>query len=104
MPRTGFALALASFVLAACGGASGTGPAKPGEGKKAKGVAAAALPYKILSGRGGAEIAETDFLSKVQGARAVCLGESHSNPHHHWVQLHVVDKGSSDGKALAHSA
>jgi uncharacterized iron-regulated protein len=37
-------------------------------------------------------------LAKIKAARAVCLGESHSNPHHHWVQLQIVDKGGHGGK------
>ncbi len=30
------------------------------------------------------------FWTALAGARAVCVGEEHTNPHHHWVQLEVV--------------
>lgn len=59
------------------------------------GIESANLPYRILQARGGAEVSEADLYSKLGAARAVCIGESHSNPHHHWAQLHVIDKASA---------
>ena len=51
---------------------------------------AAAMPYRILAVPGGAELSWDEFLAEVGGASAVCLGERHDNPHHHWAQLEVV--------------
>jgi uncharacterized iron-regulated protein len=101
MQTTGFGLAVASLLAVACGGgASGSKSTTP-QGKQAGGIAAAGLPYKILRARGGGEVEESQFLSEVRAARAVCLGESHSNPHHHWVQLQLVDRGAAPGKPHA---
>lgn len=89
MVRTSFALAL----LVACGGkyggtaASSTSPKAP-SGKR--GIEAAGLPYSILDARTGHEVDKAAFWDKVDASRVVCVGEDHSNPHHHWVQLEVM--------------
>lgn len=81
-----------TFVLAlvatACGGKY---PAtqKPGGDLGKAGLDAAALPYEILE-RKGTQIQEPAFWDRVAKAKAVCVGEEHPNPHHHWVQLQVV--------------
>jgi uncharacterized iron-regulated protein len=51
----------------------------------------AALPFRILRAHGGAEVAEADFFAELAAADAVCLGEEHNNPHHHWMQLMVLE-------------
>lgn len=89
VPAAAFALALAALPALGCGGA-GKGPAP-------RGVAAAALPYRILRARGGSEIPEDTFYAELRQARAVCIGESHSNPHHHWSQLHIIDRTGASG-------
>ncbi len=50
----------------------------------------AALPYEILDARTGRVVDRATFWAAVASARAVCVGEEHSNPHHHWFQLEVV--------------
>ncbi len=89
----------ALFVLvaaAACGGRGaypGGTPAKPAQpaaaAAGARGVEASGLPYHVLD-RGGHELAEDAFWKALGAARVVCVGEEHPNPHHHWVQLQVV--------------
>ncbi len=54
-------------------------------------VAAAALPFAIVDGRTGRAVTTDDFWRRLGEARAVCVGEEHPNPHHHWAQLTVVD-------------
>ena len=54
------------------------------------GVAAAGLPYQILDGRTGSVISEEKFWAVLAKSPAICVGEEHPNPHHHWAQLHVV--------------
>ena len=54
------------------------------------GIEAAALPYQIVDARTGKSVDEPAFWDRLAGARAVCVGEDHPNPHHHWMQLHVV--------------
>jgi len=88
--------ALCVLVLAAgCGGRypGSTQPgARPAAGAPRGGIANAALPYVVLDGRTGRQLEEAAFWPRLAQARAVCVGEEHPNPHHHWVQLHVVQK------------
>lgn len=79
-------------ILAACAGRyGGVPPAAPVPANVAKrGIEAAALPYQILDARTGHQLDEAAFWSRLAAQRAVCVGEEHTNPHHHWVQLEVV--------------
>jgi uncharacterized iron-regulated protein len=76
-------------VATACGGASAGGTRGQPE---ARGVEAAALPYRVLRASGGQEISWEVFLSELDRAGAVCVGENHRNPHDHWAQLHLLDQ------------
>ncbi len=81
-------LALLAFA-AACGGSyGGKPPAAPAP--PPRGIESAALPYQILDERTGHDVAEAAFWQKLASERAVCVGEEHKNPHHHWFQLQVV--------------
>jgi uncharacterized iron-regulated protein len=82
----GAVLALA-MVLAGCPGRYGGAPV---ERPKSGGIEAAALPYQVVDARTGRSVDEPAFWARLAEARAVCLGEEHRNPHHHWMQLHVV--------------
>jgi uncharacterized iron-regulated protein len=82
---------LALLLLAACGGKYPKA-AGGGDGELPRGVEAAKLPYSIVDGRTGSAVAEADFWAALGGARVVCVGEEHSNPHHHWAQLEIVDR------------
>ncbi|HET9622822.1 MAG TPA: ChaN family lipoprotein, partial [Kofleriaceae bacterium] len=81
------ALAVAAFSTA-CGGTYGG--AQVEHPRAARGIEAAALPYQVVNARTGQALDEPAFWARVAAARAVCIGEEHSNPHHHWLQLHVV--------------
>src|SRR5277367_1319909 len=74
--------------VAGCGGAYGAQPTAhaPASG----GIEAAALPYAIVDARTGHAIETAAFWTKLATERAVCVGEEHSNPHHHWVELEVA--------------
>jgi len=82
--------------IAACGGgarypAGTTTPTGPGAAAIPKGgIENAALPYQLLEARTGRAVDEPAFWTRVSKARAVCIGEEHPNPHHHWAQLHAV--------------
>src|SRR5687767_11632916 len=79
------------MIVAACGGKYGgttTTPAQPAVAPKG-GLDAAALPFEVLERR-GTQVDEAAFFTRISKARAVCVGEEHPNPHHHWMQLHVV--------------
>jgi uncharacterized iron-regulated protein len=83
-------------VLGACGGRYGGGgdtTPKPATGSKMTGtLEMAGLPYHVLDGRSGRQVEEAAFWARLQRARAVCVGEDHPNPHHHWIQLRVVQE------------
>jgi len=92
------------LIFAACGGKYGgattptAGPAVPKGG-----IVAAALPYHVLDGRTGREVDRAAFWTKLGASHAVCVGEEHPNPHHHWVQYEVmsqVSKGPAAPLAL----
>jgi uncharacterized iron-regulated protein len=72
-----------------CAGRYGGKPvdhAKPPSG----GIEAAALPYQVLDARTGHQIDTAAFWTQLGQQRAVCIGEEHTNPHHHWAQLEIV--------------
>jgi uncharacterized iron-regulated protein len=75
-----------------CAGTSSSGAREPAAAHGTRGVRAAALPYRILRARGGSEVSEADLLAALAGARAVCIGEHHPNPHDHWAQLHLLEQ------------
>lgn len=88
------ALCALALALTACGGRyGGTSVAKPGSGDGATmkgGIEAAALPYQVVDARTGRQVDDAAFWGRVATARAVCVGEDHNNPHHHWLQLEVM--------------
>src|SRR5688572_19731961 len=96
-------LLVLTALLVGCGGNYPKAASTPSSGDHApRGVAAAALPYAIVDGRTGSAVAEADFWAALGGARVVCVGEEHSNPHHHWAQLTIVQKvGDARKQGLA---
>jgi len=85
--RSSAVLVLAA--AAACGGRyGGGGPERPQPGRR--GIEAAALPYQVVDARTGKSVDEAAFWDRLAASHAVCIGEEHPNPHHHWMQLHVV--------------
>lgn len=122
-PRIAGTLGALVIVLAmAAGGAAGCGGRYPGSARPGGspggsggggaasvmgqgGIEAAALAYVVLDGRTGRQLEEAAFWPRLARARAVCIGEEHPNPHHHWMQLHAVRKligslGKEDTLAL----
>ncbi len=87
-----FRALLVALTLAACGGATypkGT-TAPKGPDLPKGGIENAALPYQLLEARTGRSVDESAFWDRLSKARAVCVGEEHPNPHHHWAQLLTV--------------
>ena len=89
--------------LAACGGHYGGTTAPRADAAKSgkRGVEAAALPMSVLDARTGHQIADAAFWDQLGRARAVCVGEEHPNPHHHWVQLEIVRRMAKQWPRLA---
>ncbi|MBK9033743.1 MAG: ChaN family lipoprotein [Myxococcales bacterium] len=54
-------------------------------------LADAALPFAIVDGHTGRAVTPEAFWAALTAARAVCAGEEHPNPHHHWAQLTIVE-------------
>jgi uncharacterized iron-regulated protein len=83
-----------SFLLAfliACGGQYGAHRGGSPETPTAtRGIAAAELPTSFLDARTGRQIDAAAFWTAIEGAQVVCVGEEHTNPHHHWFQLEVT--------------
>src|SRR5262249_4232926 len=94
MHTRGFTLSFAgivSCVLMLLGAACAHGAAGAGAHGGKRGIERAALPFRVLRAKGGQEVSLDAFLEELGGARAVCLGEEHPNPHDHWLQLHLLD-------------
>jgi uncharacterized iron-regulated protein len=73
-----------------CGGRYGApAPARPAAPPPG-GIEAAGLPFDVLDARTGRQLDEATLWRTLATKRAVCVGEDHSNPHHHWVELQVV--------------
>jgi uncharacterized iron-regulated protein len=82
--------AMLAFVMGCAGHYGGTPAGHPTKALGAgPGIAAAGLPFEILD-RGGHGVDATAFWGQLAQASAVCVGEEHPNPHHHWMQLEVV--------------
>ena len=66
-------------------------------------IAKAAMPFKVLRTRGGTEIAAETFFDELASTAAICVGETHPNPHHHWAQLQVLEELAkrSNGRNIA---
>ena len=77
------------MTAAGCGGRYGGAAVERPRAAKG-GIEAAALPYQIIDARTGKSVDAPAFWTRLAGARAVCVGEEHRNPHHHWMQLQVV--------------
>jgi uncharacterized iron-regulated protein len=86
--------ALAIVMVAACGGTYGGQPPEHPKAEAAakphRGIEDAALPYTVLDAKTGHQVETNAFWAKLATERAVCVGEEHKNPHHHWVELEVM--------------
>jgi len=83
------ALGALAVVVLGCGGRYGGAPQAP-KAPPPGGIESAALPFQVLDARTGRQIETSAFWDQLGNARAICVGEDHSNPHHHWVQLEIV--------------
>ncbi len=82
----------ASFGLSACAAgqrASRSGPALPDPGPLAEGWL---LPARYYSGQTKAEVSAPQMFARLKEARVVYVSENHRSPHHHAVQLKVIDQ------------
>jgi uncharacterized iron-regulated protein len=81
------------LVIGGCGGAypGAHTPANAAGSATKGGLENAGLPYHVLD-RTGHQLDEAAFWQQLAAARVVCVGEEHTNPHHHWVQLQVVKR------------
>src|SRR4051812_40751546 len=76
-----------------CAGSYGGKPrhAKTAAAKTPLGsIETAALAYSIVDARTGRQVDTAVFWTQLGQARAVCVGEDHSEVHHHWAQLEIT--------------
>jgi len=73
----------------------------PPQAAEAQGVAVekAGLPFTILDTKTGRSIPPEQFYDQLATNDAICIGETHTNPHHHWAQLHLLDRLSERASA-----
>ncbi len=90
---------LAALSLSACASSGTKASTTPNKTNKIVDIRKAAMPFKLLIADGGKEIATDKMFAKLANAQAVCIGESHPNPHHHWAQLQLFDRLSKQNKA-----
>jgi len=62
-------------------------------------VEKSALPFSVLVARGGREVEPEFFYDQLSMAQVVCIGEQHTDPHHHWAQLHLLHELSKRQQA-----
>jgi len=84
------AVLVLALAVVGCAGRYGGAPVEKPAAPAGRGIEGAALPYQIVDARTGKSVDEAAFWTRLAAARAVCVGEEHPNPHHHWLQLHVV--------------
>ncbi|HET6611169.1 MAG TPA: ChaN family lipoprotein [Kofleriaceae bacterium] len=87
---------VAAVAMVGCAHARAPGPAAPAPAS-GDDLTAAALPYAVLEARGGREVEPAAFFAALSGAAAVCLGEKHPSPHHHWAQREILDHLAAAG-------
>ncbi len=68
-------------------------------------VMRAALPFYGLRFEDGAQLSPEGLAEELADADAICIGESHDNPHHHYAQLALLQQllrlGRAGGRELA---
>lgn len=79
--------------MIACGGGSKGADTTPdtSHDKPTIAVEAARLPFVVYD-RDGRTVGAAAMYQSLSEARVVCVGEQHTDPHHHWVQLRVLDE------------
>jgi uncharacterized iron-regulated protein len=77
-------------LVAACGGTYGPAAEVHAPKSTEVDITRAKLPYSIVDARTGHAVDTAAFWAKLATERAVCVGEEHSNPHNHWVELEVA--------------
>ena len=55
-------------------------------------VARSALPFRALRTQRSELLATVEFFDELAEQDAICIGEQHDNPHHHFAQLYVVQE------------
>ena len=100
-------------VLAGCRGAATPQEPKAPAGPQPHGhapvppdvVERAALPYYAVRTRDGQRLDARELADRLSEADAVCFGEEHDNPHHHYAQLevlgHLIDRAPAAGREVA---
>jgi uncharacterized iron-regulated protein len=69
-----------------------TAPAEPPHHHGEKGAhEPIALPHRVVDGASGGELDGARLAERLRAARVIYVGEEHPNPHHHAVELEVLE-------------
>jgi uncharacterized iron-regulated protein len=109
---------MACLAALACGGGSGAANAPPSTPASASAlptapskreplppdiVARSALPLHVLAGREA--VIEPELWERMASSRAICLGERHDSPQHHYAQRRAIEelaaRSATAGRSLA---
>jgi uncharacterized iron-regulated protein len=60
-----------------------------------------ALPYHLVDGETGKPLDDAAFDQRLQAARVIYVGEEHPNPHHHAVEIAVLERAAGLDPSLA---
>ena len=80
--------ALVGLVCTACGGVQRSNQAR--SRSASVDIESAGMPWRVVGARDGRELSKSVFYERLAEVDAVCIGETHDNPHHHWAQLQIV--------------
>ena len=89
---------MAAFVVAGCAHAPSPAATPPSAEAEAPrhGMKGAkepiALPHRVVDGDSGAELADRALDDKLRAAKVIYVGEEHPNPHHHAVEIEVLER------------
>ncbi|MCA1664207.1 MAG: ChaN family lipoprotein, partial [Myxococcales bacterium] len=88
---------IAAFVVAGCAHAPSPAATQPkAEEAPRHGDKGAkepiALPHRVVDGDSGDELADRNLDDKLRAAKVIYVGEEHPNPHHHAVELEVLER------------
>ena len=91
-------IVMAAFVVAGCAHAPSPAATQPSaeEETPRHGMKGAkepvALPHRVVDGDSGDELADRSLDDKLRAAKVIYVGEEHPNPHHHAVEIEVLER------------
>ncbi|HWE26494.1 MAG TPA: ChaN family lipoprotein, partial [Polyangia bacterium] len=89
-------LLVAAAIVAGCAHAPAPTAQQPEAEEARHGIKGAkepiALPHRVVDGDSGDELADRNLDDKLRAAKVIYVGEEHPNPHHHAVEIEVLER------------